>query len=370
MKFEIVPTGDYPPHPAYREATEKYAGQTRLAADGALEGYVAGQPFLNDSLDPADPNSGLKAGWNFNYRWQHFGQKVERFTIALVKAEGSHESVPGLPDDHIQDGGTIERVLAQRYQRVYFSHVATLADQQYTLPVTDAEQFEWKDIMEFSEPYEMRGQALLIQRSSDPHLVDQAWTYVPNLRRVRRISTEERADSLVGTDSTLDDLYGFSGRVLDYHWKFHGTKDLLHIANDQHPYARFYGPDGRAPLGKWELRKTLVVENIPKNPNHPYTSKVLFLDAQTYRMVTAMAFDKEGRLWKVWAGVNSWSEDVQDETEMNKGTFVARYLGGMIADLKSAQASVYTTFGMGYPEVSVDEIETLYDVNKLTEGNR
>ena len=29
-----------------------------------------------------------------------------------------------------------------------------------------------------------------------------------------------------------------------------------------------------------------------------------------------------------------------------------------------------TTFGMGYPEVSVDEIETLYDVNKLTEGNR
>src|SRR5262245_31285128 len=44
-EFAITPTGDYAPHQAYREATEKFASQTRLAADGALEEYVAGRPF-------------------------------------------------------------------------------------------------------------------------------------------------------------------------------------------------------------------------------------------------------------------------------------------------------------------------------------
>ena len=51
VTIEIASTGDYAPHPVYRAATERFAGQTRLTADGALAGYVAGQPFLNDSLD-------------------------------------------------------------------------------------------------------------------------------------------------------------------------------------------------------------------------------------------------------------------------------------------------------------------------------
>ena len=61
VEFAISRTGDYPPHPAYRAATEKFAGQTRLTADGALENHVAGQPFPNASLDTQDPESGLKA---------------------------------------------------------------------------------------------------------------------------------------------------------------------------------------------------------------------------------------------------------------------------------------------------------------------
>ena len=40
VEFAITQTGDYPPHPAYHAATEKFAGQTRLATDGALENYI------------------------------------------------------------------------------------------------------------------------------------------------------------------------------------------------------------------------------------------------------------------------------------------------------------------------------------------
>jgi hypothetical protein len=52
VSFAIAPAGDYSPPQLFRTATEQYAGQTRLAADGALENYVAGQPFASASLDP------------------------------------------------------------------------------------------------------------------------------------------------------------------------------------------------------------------------------------------------------------------------------------------------------------------------------
>ena len=211
---------------------------------------------------------------------------------------------------------------------------------------------------------------MVIQRAADPHQADQTWMYIPTLRKVRRVSAEEKADSFQGTDTTLDDFYGFSGRVLDYTWTFHGWKDVLHVMNSRYAYTRFYGPHGRVPYDRWELRKAAVIELVPKNPRHPYSSKIVLWDAQTYRTCMAVAFDRDGKLWKVWGIQNSWSEEVQDQPEMNRGMFVARYLGGMAIDVKNKRASLFSAFEMGYPEVTAAEAETLFDLNKLTEGRR
>ena len=37
--------GDLTPADIYKEATEKFAGQASISADGALEHYTAGRPF-------------------------------------------------------------------------------------------------------------------------------------------------------------------------------------------------------------------------------------------------------------------------------------------------------------------------------------
>src|SRR5690349_23395033 len=53
---------------AYREATEKYAPQVKISADGlSLQNYVAGQPFPN--LDPKDPQMAMKLMWNYEYKF-------------------------------------------------------------------------------------------------------------------------------------------------------------------------------------------------------------------------------------------------------------------------------------------------------------
>ncbi|HSV06335.1 MAG TPA: DUF1329 domain-containing protein, partial [Candidatus Binatus sp.] len=53
---------------AYREATEKYSGQVKLAEDGlSVKNFVAGQPFPN--IDPKDPQIALKIMWNYEYKF-------------------------------------------------------------------------------------------------------------------------------------------------------------------------------------------------------------------------------------------------------------------------------------------------------------
>lgn len=370
VEFTISETGDYAPHPAFLAATEQYAGQTRLADDGALVEYVAGQPFPTDSLALDDPTAGWKLAWNFNYRWQHFGQRTRNLYIALVKEGGDAIAPVGVPDGFLTGGGTFERVLVEAYQRVYFTHVATLAAQNFLLAAPNAADFEWKDYLEFTAPYDVRGQRMVVQRAADPHLTDQAWSYVPSLRRVRRLSAEEKADSFLGTESTLDDFYGFSGRVLEHDWQFHGTKSLLHVMNARNAVARYSGPHSRVPHDRWELRPCFILEQIPKKPNYPYSSKLLFIDTQTYNCTSAVAFDREGKLWKLWNHVNSWSEDAQDLPEQNKGTHVARFLGVATIDVKNHRATMLTAQDTDYPSVQPDEADELFNLNKLTEGRR
>src|SRR5437868_14715950 len=53
---------------AYKEATEKYSSQVKLAADGlTLQNYVAGQPF--PLLDTNDPQVATKIMWNYEHKF-------------------------------------------------------------------------------------------------------------------------------------------------------------------------------------------------------------------------------------------------------------------------------------------------------------
>ena len=162
-------TGKYPPHQVYLEATEQFSAQTRLAEDGSLIDYVAGQPFPNETLDVTDPTSGLKAVWNFNFRWQHYGQRAERYVYLFMRRGGSHSLPADVPQDIITGGGgTIGRVIWQRFHRVYFTHVSMHPETNYLFPAPDAQQFEYKDYVEFLDPYDVRGQRMVILRSADP----------------------------------------------------------------------------------------------------------------------------------------------------------------------------------------------------------
>ncbi|MBW2421732.1 MAG: DUF1329 domain-containing protein, partial [Deltaproteobacteria bacterium] len=75
MQLEIGPFyRDYSPPEAYKAATEKYRGQSKIGPDGSLENYVTGRPFPMDEIDcTGDPQAALKIMWNFDYTWNGAG---------------------------------------------------------------------------------------------------------------------------------------------------------------------------------------------------------------------------------------------------------------------------------------------------------
>lgn len=368
VEFHVSPTGRYTPHEAYMAATEQYSVQTRLADDGALENYVAGRPFARALVNPDEPTAGLKAAWNFNYRWQHYGMNVERYLGAMIAKGGRASKLPGFPADLIQGGGRVIRHLVALYQRVYHNHLSHLSSSGHIFPLNDAGRFEFKDYVEFTEPYDVRGSRFLVYRYDDPRKQDDAWGFIPALRKVRRLSLHERDDSIGGTEMTLDDFTGFSGRILDHTWRFLGWKPILHVMNSRHPYARFYGPDGWLPNDRWELRLCAVVEQTPITTRN-YSSKIYFWDAETYETALVLVFDRDGTLWKVNDLLHGWSED-PSQAEADRGKHLPRNIGFTIVDVKQEQATVFSAYTIEYPAVGVEHVEERYDVNKLSEGRR
>jgi hypothetical protein len=368
VEFHVAPSGMYMPGTEYLTATEKYSSQTKLAEDGALEGYIAGRPFAQALINPTDPQAGLKAAWNFNYRWQHYGMNVQRYLGALMAKGGTPGTLPGFPPDLIQGGGHAIRHLVAFYQRVYHNHLAALPQSNHLLAVDGAGEFEFKDYVEFLEPYDVRGSRFLVYRYDDPRKQDDAWGFLPQLRKVRRLAVIERDDSIGGTEMTLDDFTGFSGRVLDHHWKFLGWKAIMHVMNSQHPYARFYGPNGWLPNDRWELRPCAAVEQIPVG-ERAYGSKIYFWDAQTYETTMALVFDKQGKLWKIIDLLHGWSED-PSQPEQDRGQHLPRQIGFTIVDVQKEQATIFSAYEINYPRPTPSEVNERFDTNKLTEGKR
>ena len=392
FRMKIIAPVDRTPRKDYTECSEKYAGQVRLKPDGTLDNYVCGRPFAVSELKPGDPLAGMKAAWDFEYRWQNYG--VMGFNLIWIwnRPGGTHESTapksiefppsawldptpfnitaPSInPASYYGGGGSFQRSLGAMHQRVYFSHLAPLSNRGGVLPIPGAEDFEFKEYTGFFSPFDISGTVFIIYRYNDPYRSDDAWAYLPTIRRVRRISAEVRSDSLLGTDITLDDFYSFAGREVEWNFKFLGWKDVIDL-NVSHDIAHFYGPNGTIPDDTWVMRRQLVVERTPKLPRYPYSSVIMFWDPEDFQCSYTLIFDPATKLWKTFLVGWKWSEDSKDYPQINRGVRARAFQQTVFTDLQNGRATILSGTGFGYPDADPQHVAELYDVNKLEEIHR
>jgi uncharacterized protein DUF1329 len=90
MPISVIETKKIEWPKAYRDATEKYAAQVKLSADGRdMYNYVAGSPF--PVIDPADPLAGFKLMWDHEQRPYIIDNIGTEWIVELINSKGEME---------------------------------------------------------------------------------------------------------------------------------------------------------------------------------------------------------------------------------------------------------------------------------------
>jgi hypothetical protein len=341
MRLEIGACfADYGPPDFYRTATDTFRGRTRLLPDGGLENYTAGQPYPMLEISPDDPQAAAKWAWNVALRYQGGGIWAPFRTVDMVGRDGTGEPFVG---------------------EIFKAQVAFRADRAsdgYAVPIIKGNN-HWVSGGRLSEPFDARFHAWRQYRNVD-HLkkasrTDDVHAYLPNYRRVRRVSGADvegmympsfsvgvvKPTTLVGLGGGVDGGAAGGGaggaaassittkrsgfEVLDtrpllYEYRLVGTKDVLTPINASRPgypevKDRDFGPWGLSfATDRWDLRRAVVIEG--RTRGHAGGSQVarfvLYLDAQTAMPLYYMSFDSRDERIDVGMFVGRWSETRPD----------------------------------------------------------
>ncbi len=275
---------------AYVAATAQHADEVHLADNGTrLEGYVAGLPF--PSIEPNDPDLATKIMWNYYYR--------PYFTDDYTWRNFAADTGPLNPGS----GMSIERSYTVRHFGRLFYNGRLYIDPKPELP--NPEHIRYKELTgPIITPLDLKGIGSLSYRFLDLNEQDRTWLYMPTLRRVRRLSTAQRSDSVFGQDTDLDSYYGYSGNIAWMTWRFLGEREMLGAFHTQSPVRWCSGSGDFGFCDVWEPRQVYVIEGVSKLPQYAYSKRILYIDKETYSVLYMDAYDHAGALWKLW--INQW----------------------------------------------------------------
>ncbi|MFQ5479260.1 MAG: DUF1329 domain-containing protein [Candidatus Binatia bacterium] len=281
--------------PPFMEATEKFSSQVELSEDRTeLKNYVAGLPF--PKIDANDPTVASKLMFNFitTIRLDDLDLRNFDCDTGAVGRDGDPVTVEKhFLIDHLRRLSFVER---------------TEVDPKPTMPNMDEVRYK-EALYPLIEPFDLKGVGFTLNRYLETARHDDTWLYLPQLRRVRRLSSAQRSDALFGQDTDMDSYAGYAGKPAWMEWKFLGEKKVLGSFHSENLPVKWGEPSGdfvHADL--WEPRDAWVVEGISKLPQYAYGKRVIFLDKESYRIPFTDIYDTAGELWKMWLNQYKFSK--------------------------------------------------------------
>jgi hypothetical protein len=280
---------DWPP--PYQDATEKYSGQVRLAANHRdLLGYVAGQPF--PLLDQNDPDVATKIMWNQYFR----PIATDDFDLRYFECQVAKEN-PGAQQ--------------QLMLMTETGHLAGYSDIGRTEvePMPADPDFKssgvWIRVGAYPTlaPAEDRGSGAIRYRYWDGNKADDAWAFLAGSRRVRRVNEVMMSSSPGLSTWDADHAGGFGAKPQEYNFKFLGDRSMLACAHAINSPAHPCPTDGGATScpDDWEMRHLYVVEVTPRPERIQgvlQSKTVVYVDGEGWFNPYVDSYDQKGELWK------------------------------------------------------------------------
>ena len=285
MEMVIVPTTHAWNDAGFLEATKKYSKNCKLDETGNIQGWVAGIPF-------PFPKSAVEIVHNYD-RLSIMGDNLNSLpmSIGLYGSDGRRSRVEKI-DLHWQN---------------YAGRIRLPP-----MPVMPG----FEDVYEKGSilalyPYDLKGFAAVRTRYKDPKQEDSFISYIPSMRRIRRLAGTNTQDSLVGSDLTWEDWKGFWSKISVHPAEYVLLGEAVVLCPSFNPnpikYTNKYG--GVCQRYWWERRPVWVVQIKAKEDTYIYGARIWYVDKETFALQQEMLFDQKGRLWKLWDWCWRWNPD-------------------------------------------------------------
>lgn len=288
----------------FKAASEANARKFAVDSEGSLidpvtqtyPAFLYGYPF--PQIDPADPQAAAKVMYNFSYTLMQ-PDDADRFS-------NLHWVTPS----------ELERYIEFQGQILFYGS-------RFSGPIANPDATLRKLIVAGVAPYEVVGVVTLQWVYLDPRQWNSLWTFVPALKRVRRLTAANGSDRLFGSDLTHDDPYLFSSKVQYFTWKLVGVQEALvpyTLPNPKllRPAKQGYlleNPENLLVMG-WETegwtgrawwptnyrlvrRPVWIVEATSKDTQYAYGRQVLWIDRELYVGYYKETYDRDGQQWRM-----------------------------------------------------------------------
>jgi hypothetical protein len=270
------------------EATEKYSSQVKLSEDSThLINHVAGIPF--PTIDTNDPQIAAKLIFNFNSAIAVDDLDLRNFDCDTGAVRKGGDPL------HVERHFLIDHI-----RRLYYTERLEVEPIPEKPDNTDEVRYK-EALYPIIEPFDLKGTGFTFNRYQDHTRQDDSWLYLPQLRRVRRLSSAQRSDALFGQDTDQDSYAGYAGNPAWMTWTYLGEKTIMGSFHSTHLPAKW--GEGSADFihdDTWEPRKVWIVEGVSKLPQYAYSKRVINIDQDTYRIPSTDMYDNAGELWKMW----------------------------------------------------------------------
>lgn len=313
-------------------------GEMIVKATGKLPDYVNGEPFPDIDWKN-DPQAGSKIAFNCLLRKARIAGSLNEWVTDWVNRKGLERWVAG--------------------DTIYHNYWSRPDG-----PVDNRAKQLLNELVIVKKPYDLAGIVSMNLRSIDEK-PDQVFSYIPSIRRVKRLSGATRSSPFLGTDLVSDDGQGWYGKNETMTWKVVEKKIALlpmmkwavegpakflkqqdgawvvpsNLGSPQNGY-EVSGWKG-APWAPVDMvyvpRMIYVVEATPKDPYYNYGKTTFYVDPVagfTYKIIN----DKSGDYWKtlmVSYVPASWDNRIT----------VASPAYYLIVDDKTDHASICNSFG-------------------------
>jgi hypothetical protein len=149
------------------------------------------------------------------------------------------------------------------------------------------------------EPVDVSGSRFMSIRYLDPRKDDEAWMWIGTYRRIRRMATTQRQDTIDGTDQNYDDGMGIGGHMVRNNYKYLGRKEVLAVRHQDTTQLGKNKGESHFTRGRvMERINAHVLEIQCKVEDYVYKKSVSYIDPETWGGLYKTNWDKFGRPWR------------------------------------------------------------------------